>query len=272
MKLTLTLATISALVATSYVASLPLDSDSRGDLFKRCSESIGTNGPQAGGSLVRRNPVKCHPQVSSNIEEPVPSTTVDVISSSTNFADSSSLTSTTASATLSYTPEVPTFSAPEDNVGATTTTTPVESSVNPTPSSSVVAVPESTPTAPSGMKVGPLPTNTPTGEQTIHGSFTGTATFYDASSGQHSCSNMGSGTEFTIAMNQPQMGSQSWGNPNCFRKVAVTYNGVTVQAMITNTCPECPHGNIDVSRQIADYFGSKFITDGINKVSWSMLE
>ncbi|KAJ1930695.1 hypothetical protein IWQ60_000093 [Tieghemiomyces parasiticus] len=271
MKLTLTLATISALVATSYVASLPLDSDSRGDLSKRCSESIGTNGPQVGGSLIRRSPNKCHPQVSSNPEEPTPSTTVDAISSSTNVADSASLSTTATSTTLSYAPEVPTFSAPEDNVGATTTT-PVESSVNPAPSSSVVAVPESTPTAPSGMKVGPLPTNTPTGEQTIHGSFTGTATFYDASSGQHSCSNMGSATEFTIAMNQPQMGSQSWGNPNCFRKVAVTYNGATVQAMITNTCPECAPGNIDVSRQIADYFGSKFITDGINKISWSMLE
>ncbi|KAJ1988582.1 hypothetical protein H4R33_002375 [Dimargaris cristalligena] len=134
-------------------------------------------------------------------------------------------------------------------------------------------IPTETPSeTPSPTAGGDFPEYTPTGASTLEGGpFKGKATFYSGGEGTHSCGNPGSSTDFTVAVNESQMGSESNGNPNCFHIVRVTYAGQSVDAMITDTCPGCDVNQLDLNESIAKHFGEKFIDDGENDIEWSLV-
>ncbi|RKP35872.1 hypothetical protein BJ085DRAFT_16827 [Dimargaris cristalligena] len=137
----------------------------------------------------------------------------------------------------------------------------------------VPGIPTETPSeTPSPTAGGDFPEYTPTGASTLEGGpFKGKATFYSGGEGTHSCGNPGSSTDFTVAVNESQMGSESNGNPNCFHIVRVTYAGQSVDAMITDTCPGCDVNQLDLNESIAKHFGEKFIDDGENDIEWSLV-
>jgi hypothetical protein len=79
------------------------------------------------------------------------------------------------------------------------------------------------------------------------GDFSGDGTFY--SPGLGACGLTNSDTDFIAALNAPQFGSypNPNNNPNCGKKALVHYNGKSVEVTITDKCPTCAFGSLDLS-------------------------
>ncbi|RHZ87492.1 hypothetical protein Glove_34g119 [Diversispora epigaea] len=76
--------------------------------------------------------------------------------------------------------------------------------------------------------------------------FTGDATFY--SPGLGACGFYNSADDCIIALNTEQFGPGNPNlNPNCNRLVEITYGKKTVIAKITDKCPGCNYGSLDLS-------------------------
>ncbi|KAF9972228.1 hypothetical protein BGZ73_004688 [Actinomortierella ambigua] len=77
--------------------------------------------------------------------------------------------------------------------------------------------------------------------------------------------------EPVVALNDHQMGVQSWGNPACGRKVRVTNtaNGKSVVARIVDKCPgdECLWGSLDLSPAAFSQIGH--LDTGILNIEWN---
>ncbi|KZT74170.1 hypothetical protein DAEQUDRAFT_661052 [Daedalea quercina L-15889] len=85
-------------------------------------------------------------------------------------------------------------------------------------------------------------------------------TYYDA--GQNACGGYDSDGDFVVALNAPQ-----WDNgAHCYETITIWYGGKSTQAKITDMCPGCPYGGLDLSRGL---FG--FLADlglGVLTASW----
>ncbi|RKP33438.1 hypothetical protein BJ085DRAFT_9432, partial [Dimargaris cristalligena] len=44
-------------------------------------------------------------------------------------------------------------------------------------------------------------------------------------------------------------------SPYCHKQVTITWNGQSVEAMVTDTCPGCGEHDIDLGRAVAEEFG-----------------
>lgn len=80
--------------------------------------------------------------------------------------------------------------------------------------------------------------------------FTGQATFYDANSGQGGACSLNNPlpkgtTTMVAAMNAPQYG----GSSVCGACVHVSGSKGAVMVRIVDLCPECPSGNLDLSKE-----------------------
>lgn len=66
------------------------------------------------------------------------------------------------------------------------------------------------------------------------------------------------------------MGSKSWGNPECNKRVRITNkaNGKSVEARIVDTCPgdECAYGSLDLSLKAFKAIGD--LDTGILNIEW----
>lgn len=91
----------------------------------------------------------------------------------------------------------------------------------------------------------------------------GRATFYDPSTGPGSCGRTFQKSDPIVAVNTAQY-SQS----DCFRWITITANGKTASAQITDLCPSCPWGALDLSPGLFSQFAS--FDDGIFQMSWSL--
>ncbi|KAF9430387.1 hypothetical protein BGZ76_000853 [Entomortierella beljakovae] len=82
--------------------------------------------------------------------------------------------------------------------------------------------------------------------------------------------NWNSETEPVVALNAHQMGSESWNNPACNRRVKVTNqsNGKTVVARIVDKCPgnECVWGSLDLSPAAFKKLG--LLATGVLNIEW----
>ncbi|KAG0291803.1 hypothetical protein BGZ97_005787 [Linnemannia gamsii] len=99
--------------------------------------------------------------------------------------------------------------------------------------------------------------------------FSGKATWFTDSYG--SCNYHWNGyTENIVALNAHQMGPQSWGNPECNRRVHIKNkaNGKTVNARIVDKCPgdECAYGSLDLSPKAFETIGD--LDTGILDIEW----
>ncbi|KAF9910302.1 hypothetical protein EC991_006801 [Linnemannia zychae] len=99
--------------------------------------------------------------------------------------------------------------------------------------------------------------------------YNGKATWFTDSYG--SCNYHWNGyNENIVALNAHQMGSQSWGNPECNKRVHIRNksNGKTVEARIVDTCPgdQCAYGSLDLSPKAFKSIGD--LDTGILDIEW----
>ncbi|KAI9339568.1 hypothetical protein DFJ73DRAFT_567604 [Zopfochytrium polystomum] len=91
--------------------------------------------------------------------------------------------------------------------------------------------------------------------------YSGRMTYYDPSVGYGSCGTVEAATSLIVAMNSPQ-----YSLSDCYKYVCITYNGISVQAKITDQCPGCPFGGLDASPALFDKFADEAV--GVFIMSW----
>jgi len=94
------------------------------------------------------------------------------------------------------------------------------------------------------------------------GSFTGPGTFFYAGLG--ACGTMNGNNDMIIAMNSGQF-SQGV----CFQWVSITYNGQTIAAQITDSCPTCAPFGIDLSLGLMEAFVGQNNAFSVGQISLS---
>lgn len=98
--------------------------------------------------------------------------------------------------------------------------------------------------------------------------YTGQATYYTPGLG--ACGVTNTASDFIAALNVDQFnsfGSMSNGNPVCGKKATITRNGKSVTVTITDKCPGCKYGDLDLSPAAFDAIASE--AEGRVDISWS---
>ncbi|KIP09285.1 hypothetical protein PHLGIDRAFT_18677 [Phlebiopsis gigantea 11061_1 CR5-6] len=80
--------------------------------------------------------------------------------------------------------------------------------------------------------------------------------------GEGACGAFNKDSDFIVALNSAQYD----GGSHCFATITITANGKTTQAQITDECPGCPYGGLDLSPGLFSYFASE--DAGIIYGSW----
>ncbi|KZT03485.1 uncharacterized protein LAESUDRAFT_659661 [Laetiporus sulphureus 93-53] len=85
--------------------------------------------------------------------------------------------------------------------------------------------------------------------------------FFDA--GQNACGSVDTDSDFIVALNIEQ-----WdGGAHCYQTITINYNDKSTQATITDECPGCPYGGLDLSRGLFDFFADE--AEGILYGTWN---
>ncbi|KAJ7685011.1 RlpA-like double-psi beta-barrel-protein domain-containing protein-containing protein [Mycena polygramma] len=92
-------------------------------------------------------------------------------------------------------------------------------------------------------------------------------TFY--STGLGACGGYNSDSDFIVALNQQTFG-YSYPSQYCYKMISMTYNGKTTQAQITDSCPGCPVGGLDLSPGLFSFFASQ--DEGVIYGSWEFVD
>jgi len=80
--------------------------------------------------------------------------------------------------------------------------------------------------------------------------------------GLGACGKQSSARDFIVALNSAQFG----GGSDCFKEITITANGKTCGATIMDECPSCPHGALDMSPALFNFFASESV--GVVFGSW----
>ncbi|PWN40492.1 hypothetical protein IE81DRAFT_325489 [Ceraceosorus guamensis] len=91
--------------------------------------------------------------------------------------------------------------------------------------------------------------------------YSGRATYYEAGLG--ACGRTNSGSDFIVAVNPAQWA----GGSNCFKTITITVGGKSRTAQITDLCPGCPSGALDLSQGLFTQFADT--SAGVFQMSWS---
>ncbi|EKM55664.1 uncharacterized protein PHACADRAFT_256446 [Phanerochaete carnosa HHB-10118-sp] len=75
--------------------------------------------------------------------------------------------------------------------------------------------------------------------------------YYEA--GQGACGATNSDSDSIVALNSAQFA----GGSNCFQMITISYNGKSTQAQITDECPGCPYGGLDLTPGLFSFFASE---------------
>jgi len=89
--------------------------------------------------------------------------------------------------------------------------------------------------------------------------YSGRATYYAAGLG--ACGTVNDGNDFIIALNSAQFSG------SCYRTITIGYGGKTATATVTDLCPGCPYGAIDMSQGLFEYFADTSL--GVIQVEWA---
>ncbi|OSX64924.1 hypothetical protein POSPLADRAFT_1053727 [Postia placenta MAD-698-R-SB12] len=84
--------------------------------------------------------------------------------------------------------------------------------------------------------------------------------YYDA--GQNACGSVDTDSDFIVALNTDQWS----GGQYCYQTITISYGGKSTQAKITDECPGCPSGGLDLSRGLFDFFAPE--SQGIIYGTW----
>ncbi|KAF9033599.1 plant expansin [Panaeolus papilionaceus] len=83
--------------------------------------------------------------------------------------------------------------------------------------------------------------------------------------GLGSCGVFNTDADHVVALNAAQ-----WDNRvHCNQNVVISINGITTTAVITDLCPSCPFGGLDLSPGLFQMFGSLDV--GVLSGSWNFL-
>ncbi|KZV61999.1 hypothetical protein PENSPDRAFT_692898 [Peniophora sp. CONT] len=86
-------------------------------------------------------------------------------------------------------------------------------------------------------------------------------TYY--STGLGACGGTNQDSDYIVALNSAQ-----WdGGKHCYEKIHMNYGGKSTTAMIVDECPGCPHGGLDLSPGLFQYFGPQ--SEGVLTGSWT---
>jgi hypothetical protein len=80
-------------------------------------------------------------------------------------------------------------------------------------------------------------------------------TFYYDNTGPGACGQTYQPNDYIVALNSAQYGSGS----DCFKTITISANGKSTQAIITDECPGCPYGGLDLSTGLFDFFASESV-------------
>ncbi|KAG9106756.1 hypothetical protein FRC07_008744 [Ceratobasidium sp. 392] len=94
--------------------------------------------------------------------------------------------------------------------------------------------------------------------------FGGRATYYETGLGACGISN--SPSDKIVALNAPQYGD-GYPGPHCFQGITICARGKCRKAQITDKCPGCPYGALDMSQSLFEYFAD--ISEGVFQMTWS---
>lgn len=89
------------------------------------------------------------------------------------------------------------------------------------------------------------PAVSPNESELARRSNTGDLTFYEVGLG--ACGWTNTDGEMVVALSQGLMGSQSNGNPNCGKKIKITYGGKTIVVEVVDKCMGCKTNDLDLS-------------------------
>ncbi|MBW0478975.1 hypothetical protein O181_018690 [Austropuccinia psidii MF-1] len=95
-------------------------------------------------------------------------------------------------------------------------------------------------------------------------SFHGKATFFDPGLG--ACGWTNSKDDFIVALNQAQYTQEKW----CGKKISITFGRKTHTAQITDECPGCPFGGLDMSPALFKIFADEDV--GVFYMNWKLAE
>lgn len=137
-------------------------------------------------------------------------------------------------------------------------------------SPSIAAPPRSTsqtPVLPPQTSAATAPNASPSNPSSF---FDGSLTFYDPGLG--ACGWINSPGDFIAALNVEQFNSfgyQSNGNPVCGRKAQIEYQGKKIEITITDKCPGCAYGDLDLSPAAFNALADP--SEGRVKASWQFI-
>ncbi|KAK5661468.1 hypothetical protein OQA88_11370 [Cercophora sp. LCS_1] len=121
--------------------------------------------------------------------------------------------------------------------------------------------------APNVQVSNPAPAPAPAAAQAPAGARTGELTFYQVGLGACGFDDSGKDhAENIVALSHLLMGEQSNGNPYCGRRITVSYNGETRDAVVRDKCMGCAIDNIDGSEKLFTSFQP--LGTGRFKVDW----
>lgn len=107
---------------------------------------------------------------------------------------------------------------------------------------------------------------------TCPGSHGGDGTYYNQEGQKTSCGTTFHASELTVALNAPDManGANPNDNPKCGQKILACGDKGSATLTITNTCPECASGSLDMSPTAFQAVVGD-LSIGRSKVTWTYL-
>ncbi|KAG6831311.1 hypothetical protein H0H92_011518 [Tricholoma furcatifolium] len=88
-------------------------------------------------------------------------------------------------------------------------------------------------------------------------------TYYEVGLGACGITNVAA--DFIVALNSDQYGS-GYPGPYCFKTITMEYNGLTTTAQVTDECPGCPYGGLDLSEGLFQFFSP--LSTGVLYGTW----
>ncbi|GAA5808005.1 hypothetical protein MFLAVUS_001387 [Mucor flavus] len=109
-------------------------------------------------------------------------------------------------------------------------------------------------------------------KQSSGGGYSGRATWFIPSTEGGSlgaCGPREEDSDLVVALNPAQYGDMSTKSQHCGKSVQISYKGVTVKALVNDACPECGHGDLDLTQPVFSQLGP--LSVGILPITWKFI-
>ncbi|GAA5996250.1 RlpA-like double-psi beta-barrel domain-containing protein [Rhodotorula paludigena] len=110
-----------------------------------------------------------------------------------------------------------------------------------------------------------LAVNGTEGHRLMKRGYSGRATFF--APGLGACGTYSSASDYIVALNEAQYGDLGAVSSWCFQTITISYGGKTAQAQVTDACPTCPYGGLDMSPALFKHFADESV--GVFYMNWS---